>query len=134
MLEQGSDVPVAIWTHAELCLGIVSACLPCYRPLFKSIHNIFSTSASKSKSSTLTPQIRSKASVDAYKTLDGKETDVNGSKTALFPQDQWENPSLPGHSSKVQNVAVGSPPHGDIELGVIGVTRDVDISRSKAKQ
>ena len=30
----GSDVPVNIWTMVELNIGILSACLPTYRPLF----------------------------------------------------------------------------------------------------
>lgn len=142
----GTNVPIATWTHAEICLGIVSGCLPCYRPLFKSIGEMFSTNRSgKDSGPSGTPQQRSghksgSHGTDAYRTLGaGKDHEgdtVSGSKIALVPSDQWSVPSLPGHEGKVKSMAEGKPLREDVELGmnrnVIGVTSDVDVSSVKA--
>ncbi|MCJ1463353.1 hypothetical protein MMC07_001960 [Pseudocyphellaria aurata] len=120
-----TDTPASIWTHAELCLGVVSACLPCFRPLYRGVRTAFSTN--KSKSSMLTPPSRSKVSADPYKPLDGKDTSTNGSSVAL---QQWKAPYTP-------NVAIEGGRQQETEsavpLDAIGVTRDINVSRSSAR-
>ncbi|MCJ1269870.1 hypothetical protein MMC22_009763 [Lobaria immixta] len=140
-----TDIPVTDWTEAEHHLGIVSACLPCFRPLFHGIHGLLSThhrtSSSNKASSGRTPQARPVA--DTYKTLDGKETPMNGSKIALVPCDQWTVPPVlpasaynPNNVAKTKAVVEGgvARPHDDVELGLsprnINVTREVDVTRT----
>ena len=146
LLFSGTNVPIAIWTHAEICLGIVSACLPCYRPLFRSIGEAFSTNRSgKGSGAAGALQQRSghksgSHGTDAYNSLgEGKDQGgdiISGSNVALVPSDQWSVPSLPGHEGKVKSMAEGKPLREDVELGMnrnaIGVTRDVDVSSVKA--
>ena len=75
LLFPGTNVLIAIWTHAEICLGIVSACLPCYRPLFRSIGEVFSINRSgKGSGAAGAPQQCSghksgSHGTDAYNTL-----------------------------------------------------------------
>ncbi len=45
----GSDVPVNIWTMVELCIGIVSACLPTMRPLFSRTTGRFASGSGGSR-------------------------------------------------------------------------------------
>ena len=45
---QGSDVPVNIWTMVELCIAIVSACLPTMRPLFSRATGKFGSGSGES--------------------------------------------------------------------------------------
>lgn len=131
--QPGTDTPSSIWTHAELCLGIVSACLPCYRPVFRGVATVFSTN--KSKSSSLTPQSRSKVSADPYKSLEGKETSIGGSNIALVPSGQWKPPYM--QSKDNAKVAIEGGRKQDVEsrlpLHAIGVTRDINVSRSAAR-
>lgn len=146
LVETVTDIPITNWTAAEHHLGIVSACLPCFRPLFHGIRSIFSshdhTSSNDKPSSGRPAQPRSAA--DVYKSLDGKETSMNGSKIALVPSDQWTVPpitpaSVYDHSNAIKNKAVAEsgvarPPRDDVELGLspsnINVTREFDVSRS----
>lgn len=129
----GDDVPASIWTHAEFTLGIFSACLPCFRPLFKRVGVVFSSDA-KSKKSTLTqPPNRSKLTTDTYKSLNGKEAgEDNGSKIALVSPDHWSKNKarVDIKGGYVQENGVEStipPPHA------IGVTKDVHISTSDSR-
>lgn len=129
----GDDVPASIWTHAEFTLGIVSACLPCFRPLFKRVGGVF-TSDTKSKKSTLTqPPNRSKLTTDTYRSLNGKEAgEDNGSKIALVSPDHWtkNKARVDIKGGFVQENGVESttpPPHA------IGVTKDVHISTSNSR-
>lgn len=112
-------MPVAIWTHALVCLGIVSACLPCYKPLFRGVVEKL-RSIRTSRSSTLRPSgsLKKSALADPYSHLDGKETEINGSKTAIFDQDQWSAPSRPGVNSAVKSADNGTH-RDDIELGLV---------------
>ena len=132
----GTDTPSSVWAHAELCLGVVSACLPCYRPLFRGALEVFSTN--RSKPGKLTPQSRSKVSADPYKPLDGKASSVSGSNRsdiALVPSEQWKAP-YPQSKDNAQ-VAIEGGRTQDTESGLpldsIGVTRDIDVSSSAAK-
>lgn len=128
----GDDVPASIWTHAEFTLGIVSACLPCFRPLFKRVGGIFSSDP-KSKKTTLTqPPNRSKLTTDTYRSLNGKEVgEDNGSKIALVSPDSWSKSKarVEIKGGDVQNNGLDSttPPHS------IGVTRDVHVSTSDSR-
>lgn len=129
----GDDVPASIWTHAEFTLGIVSACLPCFRPLFKRVGGIFSSDP-KSKKTTLTqPPNRSKLTTDTYRSLNGKEVgEDNGSKIALVSPDSWSKNKarVEIKGGYVQNNGVDStspPPQS------IGVTRDVHVSTSDSR-
>lgn len=132
----GDDVPASIWTHAELTLGIVSACLPCFRPLFKSVGGVFASgsSSSKSKKITLTqPPNRSKLTTDTYRSLNGKEGgEDNGSKIALVSPDHWSKSKARvdikgGYVQENGVVSTTPPPHA------IGVTRDVHVSTSDSR-
>ncbi|MCJ1465946.1 hypothetical protein MMC07_004565 [Pseudocyphellaria aurata] len=137
-----TDIPVTYWTEAEHHLGIVSACLPCLRPLFLGIHHVFSshhhTSSSNKSTSGRTAAPRSVT--NAYKSLDGKETSMNGSKIALVPCDQWTVPPVAPSASynphNVVKVKAAPPDEGDdLEQGLsspqnINVTLEVDVSRS----
>ena len=42
-----SDVNAAVWSVVEVCIGIVSACLPTYRPLFLQIFGKSAASGNK---------------------------------------------------------------------------------------
>lgn len=127
-----NDVTSILWTHAELCLGIVGACLPCYRPLFKNLENIFGSN----QKSTSASQPRSKIPTDAYKSLDGKETSMDGSKIKLVPSDQWSGKSAPTSqvpgTLKSQATVNGRSRERDVESGlsphVINVTHAIDVS------
>ena len=92
-------------------------------------------STNRSKSSKLTPQSRSKVSTDPYKPLDGKETSISGSNFALVPPEQWKAPYM--HSKVNAKVAIEGGRIYDIESGLpshaIGVTQDVNVSRSAAR-
>lgn len=123
----GDDVPAAIWTHAEICLGIVSACLPCLKPLFRKPQ---STAYSKDKGSSSATYISNGTKDRRQKTL-GKESWMNGSRVTLVPHDQrgvttgaveTKNFSEAGHSR--EDIELGLTPHN------ISVTRDFDVSRS----
>lgn len=134
------------WTEAEHHLGIVTACLPCFRPLFHGIRGILSThhttnSSSNKSSSGRTVQPRS--AIEMYKALKGKETPMNGSKIALVPCDQWTIPPTapasvydPNNVIKAKAVVEGgvARPRDDAKLGLspqnINVTHEVDVSRS----
>lgn len=124
----GTDTASSTWTQAELCLGVVSACLPCFRPLYRGVISVFSTNESKSDKAT--PQSRTKVSADPYKPLDGKETPVSGSNIALVSPEQWKAPSTQPKDNA--NVAIEGAHSQDTESGLpshaIGVTRDVDVS------
>ena len=125
-------MPAIIWSHAELCLGVVSACLVCCKPALRGAIRMFGTIKSGTTSSKQ-PSSRShaKPSTDAYKSLDGdgKESSSRGSKIALVSSDEWKN--------KAQTEIKGGVVQVDVELGVphdaIGVTRDVDVSSMAAK-
>lgn len=126
----GDDVPAAIWTHAEICLGIVSACLPCLKPLFrKSPTSVWS----KDKSSSGAAYTSNGAAVDRRHNVHGKEPWMNGSRVTLVPRDQRIASSSTG---AVEAKAFAGAGHSseDIELGLsphnISVTRDVDVSRT----
>lgn len=123
-----------MWAQAAACIGIVSACLPCYKPLFKEMR--FPTGLN---GPSIPSQSRPKSKViatDTYKTLDGQEpsgTASHGSsKIELVSRDQWKTP-LPRNKTIVQ----GPASHEDIELGlshdVIKVTRDVDVSSKETR-
>lgn len=75
----------------------------------------------------LTPQSRSKVSADPYKPLNGKDTSTNGSSIAL---QQWKAPYTPKvaiEGGRQQDTESGFPLHA------IGVTRDINVSRSSAR-
>ena len=132
----GTDVPASIWTHAELCLGVVSACLPCFKPLMRGVKRMISTitSGTFSKKSASQSHSHGKPSTDPYKSLGGKETSVHGSKIALVSTDEWKN-------KQRTEIKGGVMMEEDLESGVrvgvprdaIGVTRDVDVSSMVAK-
>ena len=130
----GANVPVSTWTEAEYHLGVISACLPCFRPIFRSMKGIISTK--QSKSSNLTPSVRPNA-VDPYKELPGQDTSRSGSKIALVPSDQWTSPPQPAHvrNGGFETIASEGRPQNDIELGLspkgINVTHEVDVTVSK---
>lgn len=42
------DIPLGVWTMAELGIGVVSACLPTMRPLFVKIMSLFGSSSNES--------------------------------------------------------------------------------------
>lgn len=92
-------------------------------------------STNKSKSSSLTPQSRSKVSADPYKQLDGKETSIGGSNIALVPSGQWKPPNT--QSKDNTKVAIEGGHEQDVEselpLHAIGVTHDINVSRSAAR-
>lgn len=141
----GTDIAVTNWTKAEHHLGIVSDCLPGFRPLFHSIRGIFSihhiTNSNNKSSLGRTAQPRS--GTDTYKTLNGKETPMNGSNIVLVPCDQRTVPPTaltsiydPNNVSKIKAMVEGviPRPRDDGELGLsppkIKVSHDVNIFRS----
>ena len=92
---------------------------------------MFSSMTSSTSSKPLSSQARSQPSTDPYKSLNGKETSVHGSKTALVASEPWKTKGR-------TEVKGGGIVQEDIELGVvprdaIGVTRDVHVSRMAAK-
>ncbi|MCJ1264679.1 hypothetical protein MMC22_004553 [Lobaria immixta] len=129
-----ANIPVSTWTEAEYHLGVISACLPCFRPIFRSMKGIISTK--QSKSSNLTPSVRPNA-VDPYKELPGQDTSRSGSKIALVPSDQWTSPPQPAHvrNGGFETIASEGRPQNDMELGLspkgINVTHEVDVTVSK---
>ncbi|MCJ1463280.1 hypothetical protein MMC07_001886 [Pseudocyphellaria aurata] len=85
------DVRVLIWTHAELTLGIVSVCLPCYKPLFAGLGGVFSTVFSTKKTSKSTTNPEYKKSKDAFPSSDAKKNSgLTGSETELVSRDEWD--------------------------------------------
>lgn len=42
---QGDDLPLGVWTMAELGIGVVSACLPTMRPVFLKVFSMFGCSS-----------------------------------------------------------------------------------------
>ncbi len=122
-------MPASIWTHAELCLGVVSACLPCCKPILRGAKRMLDSWKSMSSSKPLSSASRSKGSADAYKCLDGQEPSVPGAKMELVPSDRW--------TLEPRTEIKGGWASEDIEWGVprdaIGVTRDVDVSSITAK-
>lgn len=112
------DVPVATWTHASLCLGIVSACLPCYRPLFREVYGKLSTYRSKSSNSAAKNH-PNESRVNPYKMPDEKETDTNESEIRLSSRDQWSARS-PSHDSTTKDAAKNLR-RQDIEKGLLSM-------------
>ena len=129
----GDDTPASVWTHAELCLGVVSACLPCFRPLFKRVGGVFTSN--KSSSNRMTPQSRSRVSADPYKSLDDKEASHSGSKIALVPVDQWKSSYAPSKGKPKVDIQGGGQYDAESALPSrsIGVTRDIEVSSTAAK-
>lgn len=137
----GTDVPASIWTHAELCLGVVSACLPCFKPLLRGVKRMMSsvTNSTLSKQVASQSHSHSKPSTDPYKSLNGKETSINGSKIALVSTDDWKTnkarTEIKGGVMVEEDVESGM--RVGVGMGVprdaIGVTRDVDVSSMVAK-
>ena len=90
--------------------------------------------------STLSKQVasqshsHSKPSTDPYKSLNGKETSINGSKIALVSTDDWKNKA---RTEIKGGVMVEEDVESGVRVGVprdaIGVTRDVDVSSMVAK-
>ncbi|MCJ1428153.1 hypothetical protein MMC29_006061 [Sticta canariensis] len=107
------DVPVAIWTHASLCLGIVSACLPCYRPLFRAAYRKLSTYRSKPSNSEPQNPHQEVPTVGTYKAPDSKEADTSGLGSGLASNPQWSSQTL-SHGSSTKTV-IESLAHQDIE-------------------
>lgn len=95
------DTRIILWTHAELTLGIVNACLPCYRPFFKGLRGVFSTVFSTQKSrSTTNPG--SKKSADAFGASNaGERSGLTGPKIELASVDQWSVASRQGKNPTV---------------------------------
>ncbi|MCJ1464422.1 hypothetical protein MMC07_003035 [Pseudocyphellaria aurata] len=110
------DVPVAIWTHASLCLGIVSACLPCYQPLFRQAYRKLSTYGSKSSSSAAQIQPKELAAGKS-KTSDEKETDTGDSEIRIASRVEWDALSL-SHDFSGINTA-GTSARQDVEKGFV---------------
>lgn len=135
-LNKGTDVPASIWTHAELCLGVVSACLPCFKPLLRGVKRMISTmtSGTSSKQAASQSHPHSKPSTDPYKSLNGKEISMHGSKIALVSTDEWKNKA---RTEIKGGVMVEEDVESGVRVGVprdaIGVTRDVDVSSMVAK-
>lgn len=128
----GTDTKSAIWAQAATCSGIISACMPIYKPLFKDLGF-----ASSSKRPMSVSQPRSKVNAtDTYKTLDGQEpsrTGSNGSsKIELVSHERWKVPR-----PMTKTTAQGPAERADVEMGlshhVIKVTNDVDVSSAKAR-
>ncbi|MCJ1463320.1 hypothetical protein MMC07_001927 [Pseudocyphellaria aurata] len=122
-----TNVNAAIWAHASTCIGIVSACLPCYRPLVKDMGFVAGSNRASQPS-----QSRSKVkAADIYKTLEGQEPSgtgsANSSKIELVSRNHWTAPS---HRNKA--MAQGPARPGEVETGisrdVIKVTQDVDVT------
>lgn len=93
---------------------------------------MISTITSSTLSKQAPSQFQSKPSTDPYKSLDGKETSMHGSKIALVSTDQWKNKAR-------TEIKGGTMLEEDVESGMgvprdaIGVTRDVDVSSMVAK-
>ncbi|MCJ1423852.1 hypothetical protein MMC29_001737, partial [Sticta canariensis] len=89
------DVRILIWTHAELTLGIVSACLPCYKPFFIGLGDVFSTVFSSRKSISATNP-NSMKPADAFHSSDPrKKPGLPGSQIELVSVDEWSDASKP---------------------------------------
>lgn len=100
-----TEVGAEIWTQAELNLGIVSACLPIFKPLYRKVKATVSALRTNDMSSN--PQLHSKTLVYSYGVPGGK---VPISKSQRVVDDMSDS-------------------HIDMELGtVIHVTRDFDVS------
>ena len=135
------DPGASIWSHAQVCLGVVAACLVCLKPLVGMVHDvIFTKPPSSAATSTLHTKSTRNAKLsaaDSSKTLEGKETASNKSDIALVPRQQWTaTPSFPGQSSSIQTKSIveAGPLPKDVERGLssteIGVIRGVDVSSS----
>lgn len=113
----GTDVSAGVWSHAEICLGIVSVCLPCYRPLFRDLKAIFSSDKSKTTSSTLPPG--SPHQIPLGDPLGGTAKTTLGSNIELVSTEVWSAPSLPDQSLKVQldTHPAGRPEQDAVQLG-----------------
>ena len=92
-------------------------------------------STNKSKSITLTPANRSKASADPYKPLDDKETLVTVSNIPLTPSEQWKAPYTQSAANAKVAIEGGrkQDPESGFPLYAIGVTRDINVSRSAVR-
>lgn len=144
-LTYDGEVAPAIWSHVQLCLGVVGANLPCLKPLFHGIRGVLSTHH-PSASATASGNIRSARSgkgpaSDQYKSLEGKEPSLTESDIGLVPLHKWTpTPSFPGQSYGVHTQSMvegGASRSTDMEQGLsvneIGVTRDIDVSSSRAE-
>lgn len=131
------DPGASIWTHAQMCLGVVAACLVCLKPLVRMLHDVIFPQP-PSSAATTTPHFRStrnaKVSADSCKTLEGKDTGSNNDITFVPCQQSTTTPSFPGQSSSFQTkstVESGPYPPKDVERGLtssdIGVIREVGV-------
>ena len=139
-----SQVAPGIWAHVQLCLGIVGANLPCLKPLFRSLQGMFSShrpSASAPTNGTTRPVRITKGSApDQYKSLEGKEPSLTESDIGLVPLQQWTGtPSFAGQSSSGHTKSIveggfsrSADVQPDLSMNEIGVTRDIDVSSSRA--
>lgn len=144
-IDDGEIAP-AIWVHVQLCLGIVGACLPCFRPLFQGFRSVF-PSQQPSASAPTSGNIRSGRSAkgsapDQYKSLEGNEPSMTGSGMGLVPfqQQLTTTQKFPGQSSSSYTQPVvngGRSRSTDVEQGLsmndIGGTRDIDVSCTHAQ-
>ncbi|KAI9844190.1 MAG: hypothetical protein M1838_002293 [Thelocarpon superellum] len=76
-----------LWGTAEVCIGIISACLPCYRPFLRSIKNKWSSRSWSKGSGT-------KASNTSRSSSKPRSVAIGASTTA--PRHRWDTLSREG--------------------------------------
>ena len=138
------QVAFSIWAHVQLCLRIVGANLLCLNPHFRSFQGMFSShhpSASAPTNGAIRPVRTTKGSApDQYKSLEGKEPSLTESDIGLVRLKQWAGTrSFAGQSSSGHTKSIvegGFARSTDVEpylsMNEIGVTRDIDVSSSRA--
>lgn len=125
--EAGTDVPATIWTHAELCLGVVSACLPCCKPVLRGARDMLASRKGRSSGKPASSS-RSKGSADAYKCIDGTEPSSHGSQLELVSSDR----RTPRARTEIQGTFALEDMESGVPRDAIGVTRDIDVSSMAA--
>ncbi|KAI9679254.1 MAG: hypothetical protein M1817_005273 [Caeruleum heppii] len=106
----------ALWSTAEVCIGILSACLPCFRPYLRFVKRSWTTHAESSRS----------------------RTDYHEMGNSLVKSQQQWDPPKKDQSIGVESEIRSEGPYAasDVETGKqtsgIGVKRDVFMTSNKA--
>ena len=123
----------SIWGTAEVCIGIISACLPCFRPFLRyvkqSIESITGASGSgRSTGRSTTNQRSSRAR--------GESIDMDHS--LVGPRHRWDTLSRDGQTLGVESEVRSDgaqPISSDVEKGIpsngIDVKRDVYMTSTR---
>ena len=128
-IQPDSDVGAAIWSQAEVCLGIVAACLPCLRPLMYLIYKTLLKSGTNYLSWR-----RSKAGTGSYQMHSVKKKDSKRSsveqRLSAFANETWTPHPIAQCDDTYQGDKIREAARGGWKGGSTG-SDDVDTDLEK---